>query len=203
MSIRSKNLLACASLTAITLIFGLVTRSAQTQLGQIAIRLYDDAFMSMSYLRSAQNALLIVSRDVAAGGSDTKRISARLEDAVGECTVAARSGGRFRSNAALVRAYQDGDPEAAAVWLRAVHRLACGIASLVNVLDPEVVLLGGGLARAGSALFDPLARSLDALAWRPLGEATPVLPAALGEFAGAFGAARHAMTQHAATPHAP
>jgi glucokinase len=120
-----------------------------------------------------------------------------LEDAIGECTLAARSGGRFRSTEALLRAAGDGDRDAEAVWLRSVHRLACGIASLINVLDPEVVLLGGGIARAGPALFDPLARFLDTLEWRPLGAATPVVPAALGEFAGAFGAARHAITRDA------
>jgi glucokinase len=59
------------------------------------------------------------------------------------------------------------------------------------------VLLGGGVARAGPALFDPLARFLDALEWRPLGTTGVAVPAALGEFAGAFGAARHAITRNA------
>jgi glucokinase len=120
-----------------------------------------------------------------------------LEDAIGECTIAARSGGRFRTTEALVRAYRDGDGGAAELWLRAVRRLACGIASLINVLDPEVVVLGGGITRAGQDLFAPLARFLDSLEWRPLGAATPVLPAALGEYAGAIGAARHAITSNA------
>ncbi len=88
MSIRTKILLACLSLTAITLGFGMVTRSAQTRLGQIAIRLYDDAFMSMSYLRSAQNTLLTISRDVASGSSNPERVGTRFDDAVGDIGVA-------------------------------------------------------------------------------------------------------------------
>jgi glucokinase len=120
-----------------------------------------------------------------------------LEDAIGECTLAARSGGRFRTTEALLRASREGDADAAAVWHRSVRRLACAIVSLINVLDPEVVLLGGGVARAGAELFEPLGRFLDALEWRPLGAPTPVVPATLGEFAGAFGAARHAITRDA------
>jgi glucokinase len=131
------------------------------------------------------------------GAPDIVGTPGSLEDAIGECTLAERSGGRFRTTEALVRAAGEGDRDAAAVWLRSVRRLACAIASLVNVLDPEVVLLGGGIARAGPALFDPLARFLDALEWRPLGTATPVVPAALGELAGAFGAARHAILRSA------
>ena len=64
-----------------------------------------------------------------------------------------------------------------------------------GVEDPEVVVLGGGVAGAGAALFDPLARHLDAMEWRPLGAATPVVAAALGTHAGAFGAARFAITR--------
>jgi glucokinase len=117
-----------------------------------------------------------------------------LEDAIGECTLVARSKGRFHTTEALVSAFLDGDGHAADVWLRSVQRLTCGIVSLINVLDPEVVVLGGGITRAGSALFEPLTEYLDRLEWRPLGSAVPIVPAVLGEFAGAFGAAHHAMT---------
>ena len=114
----------------------------------------------------------------------------RLEGAIGNYTVAERSGGRFHDTRELVEAHLAGDAEATAVWLRSVHRLACAVASIVNVLDPEVVILGGGIARAGPALFKPLAGFLDSVEWRPLGRRVRVLPAALGELAGAIGAAR-------------
>jgi len=42
-------------------------------------------------------------------------------------------------------------------------------------------------------LFAPLQRELDQLEWRPMGVGIPVVPAQLGEFAGAIGAARFAM----------
>ena len=88
MSIRSKILAACLSLTVVTLAFGAVTRNAQSQLGKIAIRLYDDAFMSMSYLRSAQNGILAISRDVAAGHTESGDPSERFANAIGDLDIA-------------------------------------------------------------------------------------------------------------------
>lgn len=113
-----------------------------------------------------------------------------LEGAIGNYTVEERSGGRFRDTRALVEAHLAGDGEATRAWLLSVHRLACGIASIGNAVDPEAVLLGGGIARAGAALFDPLAQFLAKVEWRPLGRGVRVLPAALGDLAGAIGAAR-------------
>ena len=118
-----------------------------------------------------------------------------LEGAIGNCTVAARSEGRFTDTRALVEAHLAGDPLATRVWRRSVRHLAVAVASIANAVDPELVLLGGGIARAGAALFDPLAEELDAVEWRPLGRRVRVAPAALGDLAGAIGAAKAALDQ--------
>lgn len=124
-----------------------------------------------------------------------------LEDAIGDCTVGARSGGRFTTTAALVTAYRAGDPFAADVWHASVQRLAAAIASFVNVFDPARVILGGGIAaHAWEAIEAPLQRWLDAYEWRPDGVATPIVPARLGDEAGAIGAARAALAD--VTPNA-
>lgn len=81
------------------------------------------------------------------------------------------------------------------MWTRSIRALAAGVASLVNVADPEVVIIGGGIARAGAALFDPLNALLDQFEWRPHGQRVRVVPAALGEHAGALGAAWNAIRQ--------
>jgi glucokinase len=129
------------------------------------------------------------------GPPDVTRTPGSLEVAIGNCTVAARSRGRFQTTHDLVTAYNTGDAEATAVWLKSVRALACAIASFVNILDPQAVVIGGGIARSGAALFEPLQRFLDDVEWRPGGRQVKILPALLGEFAGAFGAACHALRQ--------
>ena len=116
-----------------------------------------------------------------------------VEDAIGDRTVAPRTRGRFTSTQALVEAHVAGDPEATQVWLKSIRCLGCAIASYINILDPEAVIIGGGIARAGDVLFEPLHRELDQIEWRPGGYRVQVLPAALGEWAGAIGVARRAM----------
>ena len=115
-----------------------------------------------------------------------------LEDAIGTATLPRRSKGRFRLTADLLAAAAAGDAEAARVWEDSVRALAAALASLINVLDPETVILGGGIAEAGEALTAPLAAALDRCEWRPLGRAVPVVRARLGANAGAFGAAWNA-----------
>ena len=65
--------------------------------------------------------------------------------------------------------------------------------SLINAFDPEVFVLGGGIANAGDHLFQPLQAELDRFEWRPTGDAVQLAPAKLGDMAGAIGAARFAM----------
>lgn len=124
-----------------------------------------------------------------------------LEDAMGECTLRARSDGRFHTTRELVAAFRDGSPEATSIWLHSVRALAAAIAGMINVLDPEIVCVGGGIAEAGDALFEPLRRELDLFEWRPGGARVRIVKSALGENAGAIGAACGAMlaAQHPAS----
>ena len=129
------------------------------------------------------------------GATDVCGTPGSLEVMIGNCTIGERTHGMFQTTHDLVTAHVAGDPEASYFWLRSVRALACAISSFVNVLDPEAVIIGGGIARAGDALFDPLRECVAEIEWRSAGYAVKILPAALGEFAGACGAARNAMQQ--------
>jgi glucokinase len=115
-----------------------------------------------------------------------------LECWIGNYNITERSGGAFSSTHELINAVRDGNQAADAIWTRSIRALACAIASFINILDPEAVIIGGGIASAGDVLFTPLQAHLDVVEWRPAGRRVKVLPAALGEWAGAIGAAREA-----------
>lgn len=125
------------------------------------------------------------------GPPDILNTPGSFEDAVGNHSLHARSGGLFQSTADLVYAAKSGDANAAALWQTTIRDLAAGIVSLINVLDPEAVVIGGGISEAGDDLFLPLATELDRIEWRPNGHHVRILRAALGEWAGAIGAARY------------
>ena len=123
------------------------------------------------------------------GARDIVNTPGSLEDAIGECTLPVRSGGTFASTRELVEACRKGEKKAEEVWLRSVRALAAAIAGHVNVLDPEIVVIGGGIAEANEALFVPLAKAFEQFEWRPGGARVRVVKAALGPNAGATGAA--------------
>jgi glucokinase len=68
------------------------------------------------------------------------------------------------------------------------YYLGTGIASLVNVFNPEVVVLGGGFARAGELLFEPARRVVAERALPPARDVVRIVPALLGVEAGLIGA---------------
>ena len=129
------------------------------------------------------------------GGPDIVNTPGSLEQMIGNYNISERSGGRFTSTRLLVEAHLRGDAAATIIWRRSILHLAAAIASFINAFDPEIVIIGGGIAQAGPALFDPLRKELDRFEWRPLGHTVQVIPAALGEKAGAIGAAYHAIRE--------
>jgi glucokinase len=90
----------------------------------------------------------------------------------------------------VTEAAQEGDPVAVHVLAEVGRRLGEGIAGLVNILDPEVVVIGGGVVKAGDLILEPARRAfagaVEAPSHRP---DTPIVPAHLGNDAGAVGAA--------------
>ena len=127
------------------------------------------------------------------GDADVCGMPGSLEDAIGNVTILKRSAGRFNSTQKLLEAYKDGDAFAKEVWLTSVKKLAIGLASVVNILSPETIVLGGGIAKAGNSLFEPLEEYMNLYEWRAGGNKTQIVKASLGDMAGAIGAACFAM----------
>jgi glucokinase len=80
-----------------------------------------------------------------------------------------------------------GDAIAAAVWRDALDALALAVANYATLMDPELVVIGGGMAAAGDDLFDSLRHRLEA--HMRFGKPPAVVAAQLGEDAGRYGAA--------------
>jgi glucokinase len=105
------------------------------------------------------------------------------------------------SGPVVTRAAQDGDEIARAILAKVGRRLGEGIAGLVNVLDPEVVVVGGGAVGAGDLLLEPARRAftgaVEASEFRP---PVSILAAELGNDAGVVGAAALALEELAPEP---
>jgi glucokinase len=87
----------------------------------------------------------------------------------------------------VVARMEAGDQLAREVWHEGVAALARGLDAATTLLDPEIIVLGGGLARAGSRLADDVRAGLaDRLTFQPVPEVTT---AQLGDEAGGLGAA--------------
>ena len=81
------------------------------------------------------------------------------------------------------------DPTAMSVYQHYIGCLAQAVASVVNLLDPEVIVIGGGVSKAGSFLLDPLNREYPQYVLFNDQPLPPVKLAVLGSDAGIIGAA--------------
>lgn len=117
------------------------------------------------------------------------REAARIDD--GAHLRALAGGDAERVTGELVtRAAMDGDPASVRILAEVGRRLGEGIAGLVNILDPEIVVVGGGAIAAGDLLLEPArAAFLEAVEAADHRPPVPIVPAELGTDAGAVGAA--------------
>jgi glucokinase len=84
--------------------------------------------------------------------------------------------------------------EAACSVMAAVGRsLGAGLVSIVNIFEPQVIVIGGGASAAGDLLLDPAREVVAQRALRPSRDSVRIVPAALGEEAGMVGAGLFAL----------
>ncbi|PKL74788.1 MAG: glucokinase [Candidatus Melainabacteria bacterium HGW-Melainabacteria-1] len=87
-----------------------------------------------------------------------------------------------------------GDAGCIALWQEVGHWLGLALAGAVNFINPERIVIGGGIAQAGSLLFDPIERAIRLHAFERPARAVRVMPAQLGASAGMIGSA--VLAQH-------
>jgi glucokinase len=95
---------------------------------------------------------------------------------------------------AVTEAALAGDETAIGVFDLIGGRLGVACASFANIFEPEAIVVGGGVIKAGDLLLDPARAEVRARALDPMNE-TPILEATLGNDAGMIGAAALARTE--------
>ncbi len=111
--------------------------------------------------------------------------------------IADLSGGEpERITAKLVaEAADQGDVEAQDILAEAMNYLGLGMANLVNLFNPQLIVIGGGMTNIGDALFVPVRRVVGLRALRTPAQAVRVVRAELGDNVGVLGAAAVALAQ--------
>ena len=120
-----------------------------------------------------------------------------LEEFASGPALAARYNERGRRPVAraeeVVAAARDGDGPAVEVVRSAGEALGSSVGLLINVLDPEAVVVGGGLGTSGGHYWESLVRSARRRVWSDSSKEVAILPAGLGPDAGVAGAALTAL----------
>lgn len=86
----------------------------------------------------------------------------------------------------------NGDRVAREVFARVGYYLGVGITSVINLFDPEVVIVAGGISRAGNILFDPIEKTVTGRVIGRKFRNFKIVPPQLGDDAGILGAVHFA-----------
>jgi glucokinase len=101
----------------------------------------------------------------------------------------ALAAGRDVTGPLVTELAHDGDPAARAAIATLGHHLGIGMTSLVNVFNPEVIVIGGGLVATGDLLLEPARAIVAERALIPARDQVRIVPARFGDESGMLGAA--------------
>lgn len=87
----------------------------------------------------------------------------------------------------IIEEIRQGDSQSDVIWQNYLEQLAASLAQVVNILDPELIVLGGGVSLI-SEIYEQLPDKMQRHVFTE-NFTTPILPAKLGDSAGVFGAA--------------
>jgi glucokinase len=127
-----------------------------------------------------------------------------LEEYIGNSQIAQRAAERYRaagqeraaadcSPRKLSEAANAGDPIAKQMWEDIGDELGAALASVVWIINPDTIVIGGGVAKAGELILDPVRRSIRSRTLDIVNEKIRIVPAELGNDAGIIGNATLAL----------
>lgn len=94
---------------------------------------------------------------------------------------------------AMENAAHAGDAIAKQLWAQLGMEIGVGLANVVWLLNPDTIVIGGGVAKAGELLFEPIRQTIQSVTMPTFYENLKILPAALGNDAGLIGSASVAL----------
>jgi glucokinase len=128
--------------------------------------------------------------EAVASGTALAREARRLAEEQPESALGrALAGDRTITGALATEFAHDGDPAAIEALAIIGRRLGVGIANFVNLFNPEVVVIGGGVIAAGDLLLQPARDEMAARALPPLRDMASIVPARFAHEAGMLGSA--------------
>jgi len=129
--------------------------------------------------------------EMLASGTAIAREAARRLRAGEQSTLIEMAGGRVENvtSEKVAAAARQGDALARDVIAGAAGYLGVGMVNLVNIFNPDTIIIGGGVAKMGDLLFHPVRQAVRERAFTLHAQAVHILPARLGDDAGVIGAA--------------
>lgn len=115
----------------------------------------------------------------------------------GQAILAAAGADPIGPRAVGVAAHH-GDPDALRLLARAGNALGAGLGNFINIFNPEVIVIGGGVAEIGEPLIGPVERAAAAFSIPSIHQGVKIIPSALGLKTGTYGSA--ALVFHAYHP---
>lgn len=132
----------------------------------------------------------------ASGPAIARRAIEQVEAGAESCLAAMVDGDLTKVTAQTVyEAAKEGDAVADEVVRTTARYLGTGLANLLNIFNPDLVVIVGGVTQAGENLFGPLRREVARRAFKPAVQACQIVPGKLGGLAGVYGAARAFLDQ--------
>jgi glucokinase len=104
-----------------------------------------------------------------------------------------RSGNQDITAEVVMRAAAEGDAGATQIVRETTHWLARGLLMVIRILNPDIIVLGGGVAQSGTLLLENLHTSLVEMASPTITYSTEIVTAGLGNHSPLYGAAAMAL----------